>query len=60
MNLQSRVERLENRSEAETGLLVIVGEATAEQQQMTDQGKVRVVVRMPDNGRDHDRDQSKA
>ena len=60
MNLQSRVERLEQRGESETGLLVIVGEATDEQQAMLDAGRVKVVVQMPSNGRDgHDRHQSK-
>ena len=52
MNLQSRIERLEQRALVEPDVLVVVGEPDAEQQAMLDAGKVRILVQLPDNGRD--------
>ncbi len=58
MPLKSRVERLERRDAPETHLMIVIGEATPEQQALLDQGKVRRVIRMPDNGRgDHGHEQ---
>ena len=55
--LRSRVERLEQRDDTETSLMVIIGEPTADQQAILDTGKVRLVIQMPDNGRgDHGRE----
>jgi hypothetical protein len=52
--LRSRVERLEQRDDTETSLMVIVGEPTADQQRLLDAGKVRLLVQMPSNGRGDD------
>jgi hypothetical protein len=52
MNLQSRIERLEQRTLVEPDVLVVVGEPDAEQRAMLDTGKVRILVQLPDNGRD--------
>jgi hypothetical protein len=52
--IRSRIEALELRDDTETSLMVIIGEATSEQQRLIDAGKVRLVVRMPSNGRGDD------
>lgn len=52
MNLQSRIERLEQRTLVEPDVLVVVGEPDAEQRARLDAGKVRILVQLPDNGRD--------
>lgn len=60
MQIRQRVERLEQHTEAEQAVMVVVGEATLEQRCMIDQGRVRLLIEMPDNGRgDHGRDSSK-
>ena len=50
--LRQRIERLEQRALVEPDVLVVVGEPDAEQQAMLDAGKVRILVQLPDNGRD--------
>ncbi|NCC37721.1 MAG: hypothetical protein EOM24_37785 [Chloroflexia bacterium] len=51
MQIKQRVERLEQRGGAEAAIMVVVGDADRDQQQAIEQGKVRVIVRMPDNRR---------
>lgn len=51
MNLQGRIERLEQRTQTAPDVVVVVGEPTAEQQAAIDAGKVRVLVHLPPNGR---------
>ena len=54
--LRQRIERLEQRTLVEPDVLVVVGEPDAEQRAMLDAGKVRILVQLPDNGRDrHER-----
>jgi hypothetical protein len=50
--LKRRIEALEQRADSESAFVVLVGEPTAEQQAMLDTGKVRILVQLPDNGRD--------
>ena len=50
--LRQRIERLEQRTLVEPDVLVVVGEPTAEQRARLDAGKVRILVQLPDNGRD--------
>ena len=52
MSLQRRIEALEQRADSESAFVVLVGEPDAEQQAMLDAGKVRILVQLPDNGRD--------
>ena len=54
--LKRRIEALEQRADSESAVVVLVGEPTPEQQAAIESGKVRVVVHLPDNGRDrHER-----
>ena len=50
--LRQRIERLEQRTLVEPDVLVVVGEPDAEQRARLDAGKVRILVQLPDNGRD--------
>jgi hypothetical protein len=52
MQVRQRVEKLERRGPAETDALVVVGEPTPAQQAAIDSGSVRIVIWVPDNGRD--------
>jgi hypothetical protein len=56
--IRNRLDALEQRDDSTTNLLIVIGEATADQQRLIDAGKVRLVVQMPDNGRgDNGREQ---
>ena len=50
--LKRRIEALEQRTLVEPDVLVVVGEPDAEQRARLDAGKVRILVQLPDNGRD--------
>ena len=50
--LRQRIERLEQRTLVEPDVQVVVGEPDAEQRARLDAGKVRILVQLPDNGRD--------
>jgi len=54
MTLKRRLEQLEQQSESETACMVVIGEPTPEQQSAINKGRVRLVVRIPDNGRERD------
>lgn len=52
MDLQRRIERLEQRTLTGQDVLIVVGEPDAEQRARLDAGEVRILVQLPDNGRD--------
>lgn len=51
MQVRQRVEKLEQRGDSETAVLIVIGEPTPEQEALIDSGRVRVLFHIPDNGR---------
>ncbi|NVZ11360.1 hypothetical protein HW932_19095 [Allochromatium humboldtianum] len=54
--IRQRIERLEQRTQAAPDVLILVGEPDIEQRAMLAEGKVRVLIHLPPNGRGHSDD----